>query len=212
MSRSGTISTSIRARCGWSRSRLKLVDAELRDDPEANRLFLEILTSRKDPETTLAPDERGRRLRPLHPRFRPRRRADAIRHVPRYTVDEHTLFAIGILHQIEQGELKDELPLATAVVPTIALAPGALSRRAAARHRQGPRRRSFRAGREIALQARAAPRPQRRGDRDGRLAGALAPADEQHRLQARHRRSRRRSATFVERGAVARAAASCCWC
>ena len=36
-----------------------------------------------------------------------------------YTVDEHTLFAIGILHKIEQGELKDELPLATAIAPTI---------------------------------------------------------------------------------------------
>ncbi len=36
-----------------------------------------------------------------------------------YTVDEHTLFAIGILHKIETGQLKDELPLATALVPTI---------------------------------------------------------------------------------------------
>src|SRR5438477_444129 len=32
---------------------LPLVDCGLRDDPEANRLFLEILTSRKDPETAL---------------------------------------------------------------------------------------------------------------------------------------------------------------
>ena len=30
-----------------------------------------------------------------------------------YTVDEHTLFAIGILHKIESGALKEELPLAT---------------------------------------------------------------------------------------------------
>ena len=36
-----------------------------------------------------------------------------------YTVDEHTIFAIGILHKIESGELKDELPLATEVMPTI---------------------------------------------------------------------------------------------
>src|SRR5437762_479037 len=32
---------------------LRLVDGKLREDPEANRLFLEILASRKDPETAL---------------------------------------------------------------------------------------------------------------------------------------------------------------
>src|SRR4029077_20335103 len=34
-------------------------------------------------------------------------------------VDEHTLFAIGILHQIETGQLKDELPVASEILPTI---------------------------------------------------------------------------------------------
>ena len=61
---------------------LRLIDRELRADPEANRLFLEMLTSRKDPETDAAPPQRGRRVRPLRARFRPRRRADAARHVP----------------------------------------------------------------------------------------------------------------------------------
>src|SRR5499427_2391098 len=32
---------------------LRLINQKLRDDPDANRLFLEILTSRKDPETAL---------------------------------------------------------------------------------------------------------------------------------------------------------------
>jgi len=36
-----------------------------------------------------------------------------------YTVDEHTLFAIGILHKIESGQLKEELPLATQLAETI---------------------------------------------------------------------------------------------
>jgi [protein-PII] uridylyltransferase len=36
-----------------------------------------------------------------------------------YTVDEHTLFAIGILHKIESGLLKEELPLATQLMATI---------------------------------------------------------------------------------------------
>ena len=36
-----------------------------------------------------------------------------------YTVDEHTLFAIGIVRDIESGQLKDELPLASALAGTI---------------------------------------------------------------------------------------------
>ena len=44
-------------------------------------------------------------------------------------------------------------------------------------------------GAEVALRALPAARPHRRRDRDGRLAGALAPADVGDRLQARPRRS-----------------------
>ena len=33
-----------------------------------------------------------------------------------YTVDEHTLFAVGILHRIDAGELDDAYPLATRVL------------------------------------------------------------------------------------------------
>ena len=98
---------------------LRLIDAELRDNPEANRLFLEILTSKKDPETALRRmNEAGvfGRFIPDFGRVVAQMQYDMY-HV--YTVDEHTLFAIGILHKIEQGQLKDELPLATAIAPTI---------------------------------------------------------------------------------------------
>src|SRR5258706_13396746 len=37
-----------------------------------------------------------------------------------YTVDEHTLFAIGILHKVETGKLKEELPVASEIMPSIA--------------------------------------------------------------------------------------------
>ena len=36
--------------CGWCAPSLRLIDDKLRNDPEANRLFLEILTSRQQPE------------------------------------------------------------------------------------------------------------------------------------------------------------------
>src|SRR3984957_9110015 len=98
---------------------LRLANAELRENPEANRLFLEILTSKKDPETALRRmNEAGLfgRFVPDFGRVVAQMQYDMY-HV--YTVDEHTLFAIGIVHQIENGELKTELPLATSIAPTI---------------------------------------------------------------------------------------------
>ncbi|MBV8578739.1 MAG: [protein-PII] uridylyltransferase, partial [Acetobacteraceae bacterium] len=98
---------------------LRLINQQLREDPEANRLFLEILTSRKDPETALRRmNEAGvfGRFIPDFGRVVAQMQYDMY-HV--YTVDEHTLFAIGILHKIESGLLKEELPLATQLMPTI---------------------------------------------------------------------------------------------
>ena len=99
---------------------LRLVDARLRADPEANRLFLEILTSKKNPEIALRRmNEAGvfGRFIPDFGRVVAQMQYDMY-HV--YTVDEHTLFAIGILHQIENGQLTGELPVASAIMPTVA--------------------------------------------------------------------------------------------
>jgi [protein-PII] uridylyltransferase len=102
---------------------LRRIDA-VRDNPEANRLFLDILTSKTDPEISLRRmNEAGvfGRFVPDFGRVVAQMQYDMY-HV--YTVDEHTLFAIGILNRIEQGLLKDELPLATSLMPKL------LSRRA----------------------------------------------------------------------------------
>src|SRR5437764_5217037 len=98
---------------------LRLVDGKLRENSEANRLFLEILTSKKDPETALRRmNEAGvfGRFIPDFGRVVAQMQYDMY-HV--YTVDEHTLFAIGILHKVETGQLKEELPVATQIMPTI---------------------------------------------------------------------------------------------
>ncbi len=97
---------------------IRLVD-RLRADPEANRLFMEMLTSRHDPETTL------RRLNEagVFGRFVP----DFGRVVAQtqhdmyhtYTVDEHTIRAIGILARIESGELQEDHPLASEIVDKV---------------------------------------------------------------------------------------------
>ena len=98
---------------------LKLIDADLRANPEANRLFMEIMTSTKDPEIALRRlNEAGvfGRFVPDFGRVVAQMQYDMY-HI--YTVDEHTIFAIGILAKIERGELKDELPLATSLAPGI---------------------------------------------------------------------------------------------
>src|ERR687890_179486 len=86
---------------------------------EGERLFLEILTSKKNPEIALRRmNEAGvfGKFVPAFGRVVAQMQYDMY-HV--YTVDEHTLFAIGILHQIETGKLKDELPVASAIMPTV---------------------------------------------------------------------------------------------
>ncbi len=93
--------------------------ATLRRDPEANRVFMDILTSTKGPEATLRlMSECGvfGRFMPDFGRVVAQMQYDMY-HV--YTTDEHTIRAIGILHRIEQGKLKEELPVASAVVQKI---------------------------------------------------------------------------------------------
>ena len=93
--------------------------AGLRKDPEANRIFVEILTSEKGPETALRlMSECGvfGRFIPDFARVVAQMQYD-LYHV--YTTDEHTIRAIGILHRIEQGRLKEELPVPSEVIGKI---------------------------------------------------------------------------------------------
>ena len=89
------------------------------NDAEANRLFIEMLTSKKDPEKTLRRlNEAGvfGRFVPDFGRVVAQMQHDMY-HV--YTVDEHTVFAIGILHGIEEGRYDEEMPISTEVVHKI---------------------------------------------------------------------------------------------
>ncbi len=99
------------------------------------------------PRGGAAPHERGRRVRPLRARFRPRRGADAIRHVSHL----HRRRAHALRHrparQDREGRAQGRAAAGHVADADDFLAPRALSRRAAARHRQGPRRRPFDPGR-----------------------------------------------------------------
>ena len=91
---------------------LKLIDAKLRKDEEANRLFLDILTSRKDPETALRKMNEAGVLGKFVPDFGRIVALMQFNMYHHYTADEHLIRAIGILSEIEDGELSDEHPLA----------------------------------------------------------------------------------------------------
>jgi [protein-PII] uridylyltransferase len=98
----------------------KLIDANVRADPEANRLFMEVLTSERDPETVLRwMNEAGifGRFIPDFGRVVAQMQFDMYHH---YTVDEHSIRAIGLLSRIERGLMKEQHPLATALFRQIA--------------------------------------------------------------------------------------------
>jgi [protein-PII] uridylyltransferase len=97
---------------------LKLIDAKVRGDPEANRLFLEILTSKTETETVL---RRMNEAGVLGAFVRAFGRVVAMMQFNmyhHYTVDEHLLRCIGALNEIEQGGNRD-IVLATELTQTI---------------------------------------------------------------------------------------------
>ena len=93
-----------------------LIGAAVRDDAEANRAFRAILTDERNPEQVLRMmNEAGvmGRFLPDFGRVVGQTQLD-LYHV--YTVDEHSIRAIGVLSAIERGALADELPLASTLV------------------------------------------------------------------------------------------------
>jgi len=98
-----------------------LIDARVRRDKRANALFLDILTSPRDPETVLRwMNEAGvfGRFIPDFGRVVAQMQYDMYHH---YTVDEHSIRAIGLLSRIEKGELHDDHPLSVAIMNQIVL-------------------------------------------------------------------------------------------
>ncbi len=97
---------------------LKLVDAKLRENEEANRLFLEILTSKNDPETVLRRMNEAGVLGRFVPAFGKIVAMMQFNMYHHYTVDEHLLRCIGVLAEIERGA-NPETPLAKEMIDKI---------------------------------------------------------------------------------------------
>ncbi len=95
---------------------LDLIDDDLRADPAANRLFLDLLTKADDPERALRRmNETGvlGRFVPEFGRIVAMMQFNMYHH---YTVDEHTIQALAILSRLEKGELAETLPVASGIL------------------------------------------------------------------------------------------------
>lgn len=94
----------------------KLIDNRIRKDARANKLFLDVLCSPRDPELVL----RWMNEAAIFGRFIPdfgrvvgQMQFDMYHH---YTVDEHSIRAIGLLAQIGRGDLEADHPNSTATM------------------------------------------------------------------------------------------------
>jgi len=98
---------------------LRLIDNTVREDTEVNQLFIKILTDTNRSEPTLRRMNEAGVLGQLIPEFGRvvAQTQHDMYHV--YTVDEHTIRAIGILSKIVDGTMKDQFPLATSLIPKI---------------------------------------------------------------------------------------------
>ncbi len=97
----------------------RLIDDQLRNDAEANRIFLDLLCSDKNPESTLRrmnePGVLGRFV-PEFGRVVSMMQFNMYHH---FTVDEHLIRTVGMLSDIEHGIAAEPHPLATSIFKTI---------------------------------------------------------------------------------------------
>ena len=98
---------------------LGLIDARVREDAEANRLFVEILSSRNQPEVVLRRMNETGVLGRFVPDFGKVVAMMQFSMYHHYTVDEHLIRSIGFLAEIERGEAAEAHPLASEILPGI---------------------------------------------------------------------------------------------
>ncbi len=99
-----------------ARSSLRLIDDNYRANPEANRLFLDCLTSDNAPDVALRYMNEAGVLGRFIPDFGRGVAMATFNMYHRFTIDEHTIQAIGILSRIEKGLHPEEHPLSTEII------------------------------------------------------------------------------------------------
>jgi [protein-PII] uridylyltransferase len=95
---------------------LHLIDEEVRQSPEAQRIFIDLLLKHGNPERALRRMNELGALAAFIPEFEPIVAMMQFNMYHHYTVDEHTIQCISTLAQIERGELVEELPIASRIL------------------------------------------------------------------------------------------------
>lgn len=90
-----------------------LIDEALRQNETANKLFLDLLTSKRDPERILRRMNEAGVLGRFVPDFGRIVALMQFNMYHHYTADEHLLRALGLLREIEKGAVAQAHPLAT---------------------------------------------------------------------------------------------------
>jgi [protein-PII] uridylyltransferase len=98
---------------------LSLIDNAVRVNDEANRLFLSILTSRRDPALMLRRMNEAGVLGRFIPEFGKVVAMMQFNMYHHYTVDEHLIRSVEALSEIDKGETSDIHPLANKIMPAI---------------------------------------------------------------------------------------------
>jgi len=96
---------------------LGLVDRNLRRNAEANRLFLDLLTSDRNPDLNVRRMNEAGLLGRLIPDFGKIVAMMQFSMYHHYTVDEHLIRCIGVLHEIERGDGEKVHPLSHVLMP-----------------------------------------------------------------------------------------------
>ncbi len=95
---------------------LDLIDDEVRENREAQRIFLDLLLKHGNPERSLRRMNELGVLSAFIPEFEPIVAMMQFNMYHSYTVDEHTIQVVSTLAQIERGELVEELPLSSHIL------------------------------------------------------------------------------------------------
>ena len=98
---------------------LGLIGPRVRADAEANRMFLDLLTSRHAPATVLRRMNEAGVLGRFVPEFGRIVAMMQFNMYHHYTVDEHLIRAIGVLAEIDAGRAPDQHPLANSLIGSI---------------------------------------------------------------------------------------------
>lgn len=97
-------------------SNLELIDDEMRNSKEANKLFLGLLLKHGNPERALRRMNELGVLAAFMPEFAPIVAMMQFNMYHHYTVDEHTIQCISNLSAIEHGDLTEDLPIASGIL------------------------------------------------------------------------------------------------